>query len=342
MTDFIKIEDFVNERKLSALALDKECKKLIDFAKKDEINSRSFVGNNLIYHFNFENLIKARRNKKLSFYDIITDVNKEEYIKLLNETEKRDRTGTMTKKLYECYRVNRGAIVFFKSAQAILCYKNFNAKKVLDFTMGWGGRLLGAWAMGIDYIGIDCNICMKSSYENMIETLQKYDKKIGRPSPKMEIIWKSCLDVDYSKLDYDFVLTSPPYYNLEIYECMGKLWAIKDDFYKNFMKKIFNKINDNFDGVFCLNISPKMFEEFSKYIDEKPIGEIDLKQQLGNQKKKSKDLIYCYRKNSKINEERKKNKFNELIKNAIDYANMNNINKDELIKITKNFIENNM
>ena len=294
MTDFMKIEDFVNERKLSALALDKECKKLIDFAKKDEINSRSFVGNNLIYHFNFENLIKARRNKQPSFYDIITDEDKERYIKLLNETEKRNRTGTMTKKLFECYRINRGAIVFFKSAQAIFCYKKYNAKKVLDFTMGWGGRLLGAWAMGIDYIGIDTNICMKSAYENMIETLKKYDEKIGRKSPKMEIIWKSCLDVDYSKLDYDFVLTSPPYYHLEIYQIMT-LWKNKDDFYNNFMKEIFNKIRNNFKGVFCLNISPTMFKEMSKYIDEKPIEEIDLKQQLGNQKKKSKDLIYCYK-----------------------------------------------
>jgi hypothetical protein len=200
----------------------------------------------------------------------------------------------MTKKLFECYRINRGAIVFFKSAQAIFCYKKYNAKKVLDFTMGWGGRLLGAWAMGIDYIGIDTNICMKSAYENMIETLKKYDEKIGRKSPKMEIIWKSCLDVDYSKLDYDFVLTSPPYYHLEIYQIMT-LWKNKDDFYNNFMKEIFNKIRNNFKGVFCLNISPTMFKEMSKYIDEKPIEEIDLKQQLGNQKKKSKDLIYCYK-----------------------------------------------
>lgn len=294
MTDFIKIEDFVNERKLSVLALDKECKKLIDFAKKEEINSRSFVGNNLIYHFNFENLIKARRNNKLSFYEIITDDNKDEYNKLFNETEKRNRTGTMTKKLFECYRINRGSIVFFKAAQAIYCYKKFNAKKVLDFTMGWGGRLLGAWAMGIDYIGIDTNICMKSAYENMIETLKKYDEKIGRKSPKMEIIWDSCLNVDYSKLDYDFVLTSPPYINMEVYECMS-IWINKDDFYNNFIKEIFNKIRNNFEGVFCLNISPKMFEEMNKYIDEKPIEEIDLKQQLGNQKKKSKDLIYCYK-----------------------------------------------
>ena len=204
--NYIKIEDFVNERKLSALSLDKECKKLIDFAKKEEINSRSFVGNNLIYHFNFENLIKARRNNKLSFYEIITDDNKDEYNKLFNETEKRNRTGTMTKKLFECYRINRGSIVFFKSAQAIYCYKKFNPKKVLDPTMGWGGRLLGAWAMGLDYIGIDTNLNMKSAYEDMIETLKKYDEKIGRPSPKMEIIWDSCLNVDYSKLDYDFVL----------------------------------------------------------------------------------------------------------------------------------------
>jgi hypothetical protein len=293
---YIKIEDFVNERKLSALSLDNECKKLIDFAKKKDINSRAFVGNNLIYHFNFENLIKARRNNKLSFYDIITDETGDEYKKLLNETENRNRTGTMTKKMFECYRINRGAIVFFKASQAIYCYEKFNAKKVLDFTAGWGGRLLGAWALGIDYVGIDTNINLKPAYEKMIDTLKKYDEKTGRKSPKLEMIWENCLDVDYLKLDYDFVLTSPPYFTLEIYECMN-IWKNKDEFYNNFMKPIYDKINDNFEGIFCLNISPKMYQEFSKYIDDKPIEEIDLKQQLGNQNKKSKDLIYCYKKN---------------------------------------------
>ena len=31
--------------------------------------------------------------------------------------------------------------------------------RVLD-PAGWGGRMLGAWALGIDYTGIDTNINM--------------------------------------------------------------------------------------------------------------------------------------------------------------------------------------
>ena len=47
------------------------------------------------------------------------------------------------------------------------------------------------------------------------------------------MIWKSCLDVDLSKLDFDFVLTSPPYIDIEEYENM-ELFKTKDNFYKNF------------------------------------------------------------------------------------------------------------
>lgn len=296
--NYIKIEDFINERKLDENNLNKECQKLINFAKNNDINSRSFVGNNLIYHFNYSNLIKAKRDNKLSFYEIITDENKNNYDELLTQCEKRNRSGTMTKRLFECHRINKGSIVFFKASQSIYCYKKYNAKKVLDFTMGWGGRLLGAWALGIDYIGIDTNIRMKEAYENMIKTLKNYDEKIGRKSPKIEIIWDNCLNIDYSKLDYDFILTSPPYINMEIYENM-ELWNDKNDFYNNFMKPIFEKVMNNFDGIFCLNISPKMYDEMNKYIENRPFEEIDLKQQLGNRIKKSKDLIYSYKNNYK-------------------------------------------
>ena len=43
--------------------------------------------------------------------------------------------------------------------------------------------------------------------------------KLGT-NTKIKLMFKDALKVDYSKLDYDCVLTSPPYYNVEVYEGM--------------------------------------------------------------------------------------------------------------------------
>ncbi len=293
---YFEVQDYVNDKILTEKQLHNECEKLIKYANKINDNKTSFVGNKILYHFQFLNLMKCKTNKHISFYDLITDENnKDKYDKHYQDTLKRNRTGTMTNRIYEAYRINKGSIVFFKASQAIYLYKKYGGTKALDFTMGWGGRMLGAWAMGIDYIGIDTNINMKEAYDGMIKLLKDYDKMIGRKSPTITIIWDSCLNVDYSKLNYDMVLTSPPYVNLEVYECM-EIWKDKNDFYTNFMKPIFNKVYDNFNGVFCLNISPQMFKDFNNYITIKPNEEIDLKQQLGKAQKKAKDMIYIYQK----------------------------------------------
>jgi hypothetical protein len=52
---------------------------------------------------------------------------------------------------------------------------------------------------------------LKPLYEKMKKTLNQIS------TTKITLMFKDALLVDYSKLDYDFVLTSPPYYNIEIY-----------------------------------------------------------------------------------------------------------------------------
>ena len=95
-------------------------------------------------------------------------------------------------------------------------YSRFKPKSVLDFTMGWGGRLVGACALDVpNYIGIDSNKQLKEPYQRMVKLLNK----LGT-NTKINLMFKDALKVDYSKLDYDCVLTSPPYYNVEVYEGM--------------------------------------------------------------------------------------------------------------------------
>ena len=55
-------------------------------------------------------------------------------------------------------------------------------------------------------------------------------------------MFKDALTVDYSKMDYDCVLTSPPYYNTEVYRGTNQAkYKTKGDWNKKFYRQLFSK-----------------------------------------------------------------------------------------------------
>tara|TARA_R110002153_G_C13231433_1_gene489841 strand:- start:88 stop:1050 length:963 start_codon:yes stop_codon:yes gene_type:complete len=266
----------------------KDFKNLCDF--KADTNPKKFCGNNCLYHYQFKNLLKCKREKGSTIEEIFSNEGTKN--KLWVDTIKRNRRKNAIvpspTDVYEAHRINTGAIVFFKASTAKYIYKKYNATSVLDFSMGWGGRLLGAMALDINYIGVDTNINLKQGYENMITDLQGNKNKI-------KLLWQSCLDIDYSKYDYDLILTSPPYINMEMYENMTPFENDKI-FYEEFliptMDKSFQHLKQG--GKMCINISPKMFKSLIQHGYRAPDEQIDLRQQLG--KKPSQDYIYVWSK----------------------------------------------
>ena len=297
--DQVTISDVENHKLISIDELNKDLINLIDF-DADE-NTNTFYGNPFLYHFQFKNLLNCKREGGRTIYEIYND--KAEWDKLIDSARKRNRGGrTAAGNVFECFRINLGSIVMFKSTTAKYLYKKYNAKSVLDPTAGWGGRMLGAWALGIDYTGIDTNTNMKPAYDKMTEYLTSYNE-FNNPlfekenNTNLKMIWSSALDVDFSKIDYDFVLTSPPYVNLEIYEHMAK-WSSDKAFYKDFFIPLWQKSVDNIKkgGHVCFNISPKMYNDAVEHGLEPCDDDEDLKQQLGQQTgKKKQDKIYIWK-----------------------------------------------
>lgn len=299
----VTITDIENHKHISDEELSRDLKNLDNFTVtdyKDQYqNANIFYGNPTLYHFQFKNLLQCTREHGKSIYDIWND--HESRSKLLDQTRLRNRGGrTAAGNIFECFRINTGSVVMFKSTTAKYLYAKYGAKKVLDPTAGWGGRMLGAWSLGIDYTGIDTNIELKPAYDNMMKYLNNYDNDeyFETSRGNLNMIWQSCLDVDFSKIDYDFVLTSPPYINMEIYQHMTP-WPNKDSFYTDFFLPLWKKSLDNIDtnGHVCYNISPKMYQ------DAKTMGlpehdlEEDLLQQLGQQTgKKKQDKVYIWKK----------------------------------------------
>jgi len=248
--------------------------------------------------------LNCKREKGKTIYEIYND--KEEWDKLIDSTRKRNRGGrTAAGNVFEAFRINLGSVVMFKATTAKYLYQKYNAKSVLDPTAGWGGRMLGAWALDIDYTGIDTNTEMKQAYDDMMEFLDKKNDfssdlfEVEKPNLKM--IWQSALDVDFSEIEYDMVLTSPPYVNLELYEHMEP-WESNEAFYKQFFIPLWQKCIDNIKkgGVVCFNISPKMYEDALANGLTPCDDEEDLLQQMGQRQedlkkgKKKQDKIYIW------------------------------------------------
>tara|TARA_R110000765_G_scaffold346342_1_gene436513 strand:- start:244 stop:1146 length:903 start_codon:yes stop_codon:yes gene_type:complete len=263
------------------------------------VNSKKLCGNKTLYYYQYRNLIRCRRETWHSLETIMNNpVLKQD---LWNQTVKRNRNDSnpscSTADMFECWRINKGAIVFFKSTTSKYLYRLFNATSVLDPCAGWGGRMLGAMAHGIKYTGIDTNINLKEGYDRMIN-----DLLVETHSPEFvnqyKMIWDSCLNVNYNELDYDFILTSPPYINMEVYENMT---PFESDiiFYTDFLIPMMNRSFEgmNVGGHMCINISPKMFKSLMKIGYRPPDSQVDLRQSMGqNYATKSQDYIYVWNK----------------------------------------------
>ena len=113
---------------------------------------------------------------------------------------------------------------------AIDLYDKFKATKVLDPFSGWGDRCVAAMAKDIDYTGIDSNRNLKPYYEAMIQCYP-HDSEI-------RFIDKPTEKVDLSRIDFNFVLTSPPFWDEELV-LTEQYSGMPQDEYEAFMEDVF-------------------------------------------------------------------------------------------------------
>lgn len=275
----------IDAKKLSDKDLTKALKTLKRF-KADE-PARCFAGNPVLYHFMLDALCQVRL-KNGSFKDLMDseELRNDMWAKA-NKYANGSRENNLPLRLFEMWRRMNGAIVFFKPATAMYVYKKYGAKFVLDPCAGWGGRMLGAWALDIKYVGFDTNPTLQRPYESMMTVLDKPDSLLMN--------WTDSLAYDFTGIPYDFVLTSPPYINLEVYPGMTPFES-KAKFYKEFLIPLIDKCRKHIKpgGRVCFNISPPMYKDLTEVFKyEKAIEAVPLLQQKVQGKDKG-DLIYVW------------------------------------------------
>ena len=182
---------------------------------KGDFNPKSLIGN-MTVDYGTEKSRRKTKYRNLSFVDRWKNKTKrKKVIKFAKRLYSLHNPRSVFGSIISAINLQWGTVNTMRPAAAALMYKKAKAKTVLDFTAGWGARMVAAMALDIDYIGIDSNKSLKKGYMKIVNLLKPYTKS------KVTLKFQKAETVDFAKLPkYDFVFTSPPYEYLEVYENM--------------------------------------------------------------------------------------------------------------------------
>jgi 16S rRNA G966 N2-methylase RsmD len=280
-----------------------ELKKFI--CDSDSTNSTTRVGMKLCEHF-FPNFYKIKNSKGESFE---SSWNKDNLIKVLRWNRKSHSTpylSELKRGIYFCTGLTKNTM--FRPHLAKTIVSNFSGETVLDPCCGWGGRMLGTVASGKKYIGFEPNI---ETYNNLLKLIDFLNIK-----DKVEIYNVGAEHMNqYIKEKVDIVLTSPPYFNLEIYSDENTQSENQYSSYEDWrdlwlaevIENAISHLNDF--GVSCWNVhnvgKMKMIEDVAKihsslgFKKEKDFSLNSSKRQAHQsetKKDKNSDITICYKK----------------------------------------------
>jgi hypothetical protein len=255
------------------------------------------IGNDVVDKFTLIERLNTKGHVGIDFYTFWYNrayFSKIDYVKKMLDYY-RSRNIAEIRKWKYIFNLYFSSISIFRPVMAMEVYCKYRPKiAVLDPTMGWGGRLIGACALNIPkYIGIDSNQYLSEPYRQMMDFV------VDKTETKIEVFFQDALTINYSQLKYDMVLTSPPYYNIEIYRKNGKETSdidSKEKWNTEFYKPLFQKTWENMQtpGYYCLNIPSEIYEDCCIPILGKYTRKIILKKQTRKKSAANKYSEYIY------------------------------------------------
>lgn len=145
--------------------------------------------------------------------------------------------------------------------------------RMLDISAGWGDRLLTAMSCNLDYLGYDPNKQLEPAHNAMINLF-------GHPSHH-QVLYEPFEDAVLPNEIFDVVLSSPPFFDLEIYTDKINDMSQSINRYPNFntwlvqflfvsLKKAWNSLKNN--GYFLIHMGDtadiKICEPMNLFIEE--------------------------------------------------------------------------
>jgi tRNA1(Val) A37 N6-methylase TrmN6 len=219
-----------------------------------------------------------------------------------------------------------GHVTKYRTVTAKAIIQFFGAKQVLDPCAGWGGRMLGCLAAGEDtyYVGCEPDPHTSDGLANILADNAVISPDIRARARALIMPQPAEVALDHIKQirKFDMVLTSPPYFNLELYTTGEqsttnyKTWEEwKDNWLKPVILKSLACLKEN--GVSCWSVknfkSDKSYplEDVTKQIHEEAGWKLvktvsmtgsarpgggDRVDQAGKEKRKSEEETFCFRK----------------------------------------------
>lgn len=117
----------------------------------------------------------------------------------------------------------------FRPALGVDIIRTFGLRRPIDPSAGWGDRVVAAAAAGISYVGCDPNEKLADGYREIIKRFAPKNRRYSITTSRFE-------DFEIPSFPFDSVITSPPYWNYEVYDPIQTvIWKTADDFRDKFL-----------------------------------------------------------------------------------------------------------
>ena len=251
-------------KNISMEQVEREMNELIKIGDNAHMeSSRARTGNNVVDYFTFQQRLETKGKYNVNFYEFIENLDEFKQKKFIqtmlsyySNVKNKNNTKNEYVVLKEVYNICISAINIIRPIVYMEIYTKYKPTAVLDFCAGWGGAAVACSALNIPhYIGIEINTSLREPYKGLIDYLNT--KSIG----KINMIFEDALTVDYSKLYYDLVFTSPPYYFIQKYANNAE-YANKRQMNEHFYKPIFTKVYAGLQpgGHFIINVCSEVYQ----------------------------------------------------------------------------------
>ena len=188
----------------------------------------------------------------------------------------------------------------------------FGATRVLDVCIGWGGRMLGSACIpGVHYTGIEP--CLKT-----FNGLKKICEDIGLTETNVTLL-NGCAEHILPTLapgpTFDLAITSPPYYNLELYseeETQSHFYGTYTQWIESFLKPVVWGVLDRLTETgksawsvknFKTNKQYDLYDDIVRLHEEKGWVKMEIEFYVGNSvrpgsntAKEGKEVTYVFQK----------------------------------------------
>jgi len=251
--------------------LDKEIKLLQDWLNDPEkypIKEQSCIGNKIVDYFTFVQRLETKGKYNVNYFDFIQNkeyFSQKKFIQTMVTYYEEYKNKQKKKNIYlvwkEIYNICISAINIIRPLVYMKIFMKYKPTCILDFCAGWGGAMIGACFCKIPkYIGIEINKSLEPCYQNL-ETFLISKKVLIPEITNINMMFKDALTVDYSKLNYDFVFTSPPYYFIQKYKDNALYNNSKQEMDEQFYIPLFSRtfLHLKQGGTYILNINQEIY-----------------------------------------------------------------------------------